>query len=750
MTARRTPLRTLVAASTGALALVPVWLAAPAQAAPITCSASGTTLSVQADNYFYDQRWSIEGGLLTMHDGAAAFEGVQCSVPLSGIDVINVNSDAYADDWVVDLSSDWSGLLLNLPASPYDTVKLDGTSATSPVNVEAVGDGTPYEFDTDGDQVANVAFDGQWGGFRATKGGSGNDAIDLTGLPAQIYTVSVLGGAGADTLIGSDGYDTISGGDGIDHVNGGLNADIIDGDNDNDVLHGGEGADVIHDGPGADTLNGNTPVGEDNVQDTIHVGYDGEIDQIGQDGPSSDKVVFLSDGLPVDAFLDGSPNDGVFGEDNLLGAGAIQTFQGDDTIKADGLTAVDTGAGSDRLILGEHYRNPIGWAAGAGTDTLDASGFDGALLGSFMPAGSQLSTQGTDGFGGTINGNGWETVLGGLGHDDFGADCACTVIPGPGDDRVSLGQGATFVAGATPDGADTIVVNDGAGEVKADYAGRTTAVSLTIDGEANDGGTGEGDDLDFGITSLTSGAGNDTLAGSTAADVLTGGSGADRILGRGGNDRLTAGPGADTLYGGSGNDVLLGQADADKLYGADGDDVLRGDDRNGPFGNDFLDGGNGDDDLFGYGGNDLFGEGSAANGSDLIAGGSGTDTASYAARSAGLRLSLNGLYDDGASGESDRIGSDVENLTGGKGVDVLTGNSAANLLSGGTGNDVLTGGAGNDLLTGGSGRDKLYGLDGNDTFQTVDGLADALNGGTGTDRAHRDSIDTTTSVEQRF
>jgi Ca2+-binding RTX toxin-like protein len=552
--------------------------------------------------------------------------------------------------------------------------------------------------------------------------------------------LSIAGGAGDDVITGSSGADQMTGGDGNDILHGGPGADTLDGESGADQVYGDDGGDVVHDSEGADVLDGNGPL-EDGYQDTLFVGWDNAPDQVGHAGQTFDKVVFLSQGAPVQASLDGVTNDGAYGEDALLGASAVQTFEGDDEIAADGFTQVDTGTGNDRLTLGLHYRNPIAWQAGSGNDTLDASGFDGGLQGAFAAGGSQLGTSGADGFGGNIDGGGWENVSGGLGNDDISADCACTITPGPGNDTVTLGSGGTFVAGPAGDGTDTLLAAQDATGVKADYSARSAALSLTIDGDANDGQAGEGDSLDFGVTALTGGTGNDTLAGSSAADTLTGLAGDDRLLGRGDQDHLFGGSGNDTLDGGSGNDLVLGQDGADKVYGGDGDDLVRGDDRYGAPGNDLLDGGSGDDDLFGYGGNDTFTEGASANGSDLIAGGSGSDTASYASRTASLKLSLNGLYDDGSSGESDRIGTDVENLTGGKGADTVTGNSAVN---------VLSGGAGNDLVTGGSGKDKLYGQDGNDTFQSIDSLADALSGGAGTDRAHRDSIDTTTSVEQRF
>ncbi|MDO7867756.1 calcium-binding protein [Nocardioides jiangxiensis] len=741
MTARRTPFRVLVATASGALGFLPLALTSPAHAATLSCSASSGTLTVNAANYAYDQRFSVEGPShhLWIHDGSGAVNGDECSVDVRTVNTIDVQSDAYADDWVVDLGSDWTGLdgtdaLLKLPVSQYDTVKLDGTSAGSPVKVDFVGTGTPLQFTTDNDQTPDIQFDNQWGALRAVKGGSSTDTIDLSGLPFQTATISVLGNDGSDVITGSDGSDTISGGAGSDQLSGGPGSDTVDGNDGDDQLYGGGGWDVIHDGDGSDVLDGDWADGEDGYGDQIDAVWDfGYPDQIGDATASYDEVVFYTEGAPVTATLDGVQNDGAFGEDNLLGADSIQTFAGDDVIGGDDFHAIDTGAGNDTLTLGPAFHGMLDWQAGDGTDTLDASAFNGSLHGAFYPGGSMLMTEGAA--PGNIDGGGWETVKGGLLGDDLTVGCACTMIPGQGNDTIRFSgsiSGGTYVAGPAGDGADTVTVDDGISGVKADYSIRSAAVSLTIDGEANDGATGEGDDLDFGITALVGGTGNDTLAGSTSADTLDGFAGDDRLLGRGGNDRLIGDVGIDTLDGGSGNDVLLGQDGADKLYGRDGDDVLRGDDKYGTAGNDTLDGGAGDDDLFGYGGNDTFTEGAAANGSDLIAGGAGVDTASYAARTATVTLSLNGVYDDGAAGEGDRIGTDVENLTGGKGGDTLTGNDAVN------------------TLTGGAGKDKLYGKGGNDTFQTVDSTADTLDGGTGTDRAHRDSIDTTTSVEQRF
>jgi Ca2+-binding RTX toxin-like protein len=66
-------------------------------------------------------------------------------------------------------------------------------------------------------------------------------------------------------------------------------------------------------------------------------------------------------------------------------------------------------------------------------------------------------------------------------------------------------------------------------------------------------------------STITGGAGNDTLFGGTKADSISGGSGIDSIVG---------GDGADTISGGDGNDSITGGAGIDNLSGGTGDDTF--------------------------------------------------------------------------------------------------------------------------------------------------------------------------------
>jgi Ca2+-binding RTX toxin-like protein len=190
-----------------------------------------------------------------------------------------------------------------------------------------------------------------------------------------------------------------------------------------------------------------------------------------------------------------------------------------------------------------------------------------------------------------------------------------------------------------------------------------------------------------------------------------------------------------TIRGGSGDDRIDVRAagalprsghDGAYLYGNGGDDVLIG----GPL-RDFFDGGR------------------RPNGSDtFIGGGSNDDWVTYRSRKGNVRADLRGDRDDGARGERDRIGRDIEQISGGNGNDRLVGNSRRNLIVGEGGRDTLIGRGGGDTLDSGDDipdrGDRLFGGRGNDKLRGGDG-PDVIDAGPGRDRVlawkGRDRID---------
>jgi Ca2+-binding RTX toxin-like protein len=378
-------------------------------------------------------------------------------------------------------------------------------------------------------------------------------------------------------------------------------------------------------------------------------------------GPGQDTVLYDRRSTGIAVSLDGVANDGAPGEqDNIL----------------TDVEVLDGGAGDDLLVGGD------------GNDFLDGNG----------------------------------------GNDDLRG--------GAGDDAISGHGGDDTIDGGT--GADNMHGHDGVDTVT--YASRTEPVSVTLllpcgstpergclDGQTNDGQTsgqvGE-DDTVIAVENATGGSGNDTLLGSSAANVVRGG---------GGNDSIDGGSGADVLDGGAGidsatyqtrtgdltvrldnlaNDGQAGEADnvinTETVLGGTGNDLLVGS----KF-RDMLSGGPGNDTLLGLDQDDGL---QGGPGTDITDGGYGNDTITYADHTAPVTVSLDDIANDGQAGEDDNA-RDIQNIIGGTGNDVLIGNALNNVLRGLAGDDRLFGLDGNDTLIGSEGTDFADGGNGTDTCQ---------------------------------
>ena len=139
------------------------------------------------------------------------------------------------------------------------------------------------------------------------------------------------------------------------------------------------------------------------------------------------------------------------------------------------------------------------------------------------------------------------------------------------------------------------------------------------------------------------------------------------------------------------------------------------------------------------GGDDLLISGSAA---DVLDGGTGNDTVTYASATAGLTLDFAVPANSTGFASGDSY-TGIENFVLSNHADTFVGDGNGNTVSGSLGNDTLNGGAGNDTLHGDDGNDILNGEAGDDTLNggndddTLSGGAgnDSLDGGAGTDTA---------------
>jgi Ca2+-binding RTX toxin-like protein len=234
-----------------------------------------------------------------------------------------------------------------------------------------------------------------------------------------------------------------------------------------------------------------------------------------------------------------------------LGSGGVQvnTHGGNDTITDLGLSSgalgdhvlrVDLGSGDDKFNGGPGGEAVSG---GPGNDELTGAGGDDAF-------------DGGDGNDKLIGDAGRDALVGGAGDDFFDGDH----FNGISGDLIDGGPGMDRAEGwADP-------------SVEAEHP----PISITLNGVADDGRPGEGDDVRSieRITSNVSGTlvlgdepdivemwanidgGPSTIRTNGGNDVVTGGSRDETIDGGPGDDRLEGGFGNDTIAGGPGRDVI--------------------------------------------------------------------------------------------------------------------------------------------------------------------------------------------------
>jgi hypothetical protein len=182
-------------------------------------------------------------------------------------------------------------------------------------------------------------------------------------------------------------------------------------------------------------------------------------------------------------------------------------------------------------------------------------------------------------------GPGDDEIEGYAGNDAIdGGDGSDIVDGGEDDDQVYGGAGDDELWGdhyKSP-GADLLDGGPGVDTTQEwsipENLDRQPAVTVTLDGQANDGRPGEGDNVigierlsmyvvgsftgsdaaeqikivnpgNDGSSTLLGRGGDDVLVGNDFDDVVDGGAGTDTVEGGHGNDTVTGGPGRDTIYG---------------------------------------------------------------------------------------------------------------------------------------------------------------------------------------------------------
>jgi Ca2+-binding RTX toxin-like protein len=248
--------------------------------------------------------------------------------------------------------------------------------------------------------------------------------------------------------------------------------------------------------------------------------------------------------------------------------------------------AVNLGDGANRVTLADLCPSTPAETAtissGSGPDTLSGGNQSSTT---FFAGGGDDSVYAGSGDDVLHGGDGADRLFGGLGNDQVlgegGADAA---NGGPGDDVIDGGAGnddlerCAQCASGQDDaggGADSYVGGPGVDKLWLD--GHPGGVTVSLDGLANDGLPGEGDNVGTDIEAIEGTAGNDFFVGSAGPDTFSGGLGNDEAHGGGADDDLYGGSGDDRIYGDAGNDKLQGANGADLVDGGPGIDQLYGD-----------------------------------------------------------------------------------------------------------------------------------------------------------------------------
>ncbi len=531
-------------------------------------------------------------------------------------------------------------------------------------------------------------------------GGAGSDTVIFTGVTGVNVT---LNDTGADVIVSHDGEtDTLRS---IENIQGTIANDVLVGNSQNNTLSGGaSGADTLSGGAGDDRLIGGgftvttsflvTPETAPSQADitkpqaTNNGSIATAVNTAGAYDIDANANIASSTTIPhatINATAAGGALEYYRIDVTAAGAQAIFDIDGtgslDDSIielvnSAGTLLATnDTGPGDPGTTVNDDAYITYTFAA-AGTYYIRVGRYTNSTVAQPMLAGQtyQLNI----------------SLQGAAGSTVFTTNNTSSIV-------ADGGEGNDFLQGTF--GND--ILNGGNGNDTASFvtAYSTTAAGLSVD--LNIQGAAQntmvaGMDTLIGIENLIGSQYNDTLIGDANANIIEGGLG---------NDTLSGGAGDDTAsYAGStaGVTVSLALQGAAQNTGAAGTDTLAEfENLQGSALNDNLSGDATANTVSGGAGDDTLATGGNAGGTvDLLDGGTGSDTASFADYTANVTARLNGANDGTANIAGAAIATlrGIENLTGGAGNDILIGDDNANVLEGGLGNDVLDGGAGIDTL----------------------------------------------------
>ncbi|WP_259916945.1 nidogen-like domain-containing protein [Jannaschia sp. M317] len=433
----------------------------------------------------------------------------------------------------------------------------------------------------------------------------GDTYTALTGIIGSGFNDQITGNNQSNELRGNAGNDAMDGDDGNDTIKGEEGDDTLIGGDGDDELSGGAGADALIGGPGRDSAS---------YRDAT-MAVVADLENAGANSGEAAGDTFSS----IEDLIGGS------GDDSLSGtatANVISGSDGDDTL---------VGRGGNDTLNGDNEDDVLNGGEGAdrlnGGRANDIASYEDATTGVQANLGNSAANTG-EAAGDTYNsieglmGSAFNDTLIGDGNDNL-------IIGGAGDNTLNGGGGNDTLRGGT--GSDAHI--GGSGSDTADYSEAASGVRASLFDASGNTGEARGDTYNS-IEGLMGSAFNDTLEGTSNAQMIMGLAGDDLILERGGADTIDGGEGLNTLsYENANTFVVVDLEDSTANRGAASGTTITGiqnlvgttaaDDLLGDAEANMLSGGGNVDNLNGRGGDDTLIGGA---GNDQLTGGDGADS----------------------------------------------------------------------------------------------------------------------------
>jgi len=396
-------------------------------------------------------------------------------------------------------------------------------------------------------------------GSNASAVAAGSSLCDLG--PRTVQT------SGADLLIGTDGDDTITAGKGDDTILGCGGNDTISGGPGNDIIIGGSGSDTLIGGPGNDIFDGDYRT----------------YDQYFSPGLAIPCCAKTGKSLEIPITIPGEEIRNVHVRLDIV-------HPNPSDLKIELVTPVSPFAGGNVLLTGRNCSTQNGKTCAPGEFSNPTSPETGVTFTSDANTSIEQAAKSGANLNAVFHPKAtldlpfrFQPSCGAL-----TAPCTWTIkITDTNDNGLdgTVDYAGIDIQTAQPaDGADDITGGDGTADLVS-YVGRDAGITYTGEDDlANDGQSGEGDNVRSDVEWVYGGAGNDSLTGTNNTNGgfndLRGMMGTDTVNALAGNDWLDSHGywGRDTLNGGAGNDRLdggVGVKAQDRMDGGDGTDTCR-------------------------------------------------------------------------------------------------------------------------------------------------------------------------------